>query len=348
MFSHSPFKTFPATDDERLPHMLLGPNGVNRVRPLSKPELWQLESSLSPIDLHNSRACGNPIAKIGNEKVTKEVFLNSELPDDIFFRLYADQNGSKGNKNEPFPLKLYRIIFEAEKNCNQDIISFCPDGRSFMIHKIDAFVTKIMPKYFTANRMASFQRQLNLYGFSKILRGPDKGGFSHNAFSKNQRNHCLTIKRKTQALKVPPHLLKEPTAESPSAGSSPRGNNIVGHDSPLIQALAHVASESPVKSASKPDDALSSLANSSGVSTRFPTLPSLMMCKDLRRSLQEPRLAIPAPRLTAPSTTSELFILKHQIILAKERSIMRQQMALTAIDRLVIRAMPLRGTRHTW
>ena len=283
------------------------------------------------------------MAKIDNGNVVKEDgCFNSELPDGAFFRLYAE----KGNKNEPFPLKLYRILFEAETDCNQDIISFCPDGRSFMIHKIDDFVTSIMPKYFTSNRMASFQRQLNLYGFSKILRGPDKGGFSHSAFVKNQRNLCLTIKRKTQALKVPPHLLKEPTPEakdSPSVCPSPRGSINVGCGSPLLNQITLDTPPSPLKSASIPGDAFSPLGKPTGVSAGFSTLPSLMMCEDLRRSLQEPRrMAIPPP-VPAPSTAGELFILKHQIILAKERVILRQQMALAAIDRLVIRTR-----KNTW
>jgi len=62
---------------------------------------------------------------------------------------------------ESFPSKIFRLIEEAEQEGHDDIISFLPNGRSFVIHKPSKFL-ELMPKYFTTSRMASFQRQLNL------------------------------------------------------------------------------------------------------------------------------------------------------------------------------------------
>lgn len=74
-----------------------------------------------------------------------------------------DKDTPKTNKkNEPFPKKLYRMIEDAKKNGQEDIISFYPHGRAFGIHKPAQFVSEIMPKYLTTTRMSSFQRQLNL------------------------------------------------------------------------------------------------------------------------------------------------------------------------------------------
>ena len=140
--------------------------------------------------------------------------LNAEQSDEEFFRCYKKLYGDRGSKNESFPLKLYRILYETERNHQEHIISFCPSGRAIKIHDVEAFVKEIMPKYFASNRFASFQRQLNLYGFSKILRGDEKGGFSHSAFCKGNRNLSSAIKRKTQQLKVPPHLLLGALARS--------------------------------------------------------------------------------------------------------------------------------------
>lgn len=68
----------------------------------------------------------------------------------------------KSKQNEAFPKKLYRIIEEAKKNGQEDIISFFPHGRAFAIHKPQEFVSEIMPKYMSTTRLSSFQRQLNL------------------------------------------------------------------------------------------------------------------------------------------------------------------------------------------
>ena len=61
---------------------------------------------------------------------------------------------------ESFPHKLYRMLFEAEKEGQDSIVSFLPSGRGFIIHKPKEFAAMIMPRYFTTRRVASFQRQV--------------------------------------------------------------------------------------------------------------------------------------------------------------------------------------------
>ena len=107
---------------------------------------------------------------------------------------------------ENFPVKLYRMIEEAEKEGKDDIISFLSHGRAFAIHKPRQFVSEIMPKYFTTTRMSSFQRQLNLYGFRRITEGSDKGGYFHEFFLKGIKKLCKKIKRKKTSVKPPPNL----------------------------------------------------------------------------------------------------------------------------------------------
>ena len=70
-------------------------------------------------------------------------------------------------QNETFPVKLYRMLYEVEKDGKANVVSFLPHGRAFNIHKQNEFGL-ILPKYFSTDRMASFQRQLNLYGFRRI------------------------------------------------------------------------------------------------------------------------------------------------------------------------------------
>merc|ERR1711862_20695 len=84
---------------------------------------------------------------------------------------------------------------ETEKRGNDDVISFFPRGCGFRIHKQQRFIAEILPKYFSTSRLSSFQRQLLFYGFHRISKGVEKGGYSHKYFVKGQKYLCKHIKR---------------------------------------------------------------------------------------------------------------------------------------------------------
>lgn len=102
---------------------------------------------------------------------------------------------TRGGVTEPFPEKLHRMLLEIEKHGDGHIISFFPHGRAFGIHDTDKFEEKIMPKYFKQSRLSSFQRQLNLYGFTRIVSGPDCGGYYHELFLKGRPALCTHMRR---------------------------------------------------------------------------------------------------------------------------------------------------------
>jgi len=102
---------------------------------------------------------------------------------------------TRGGVTEPFPEKLHRMLLEIEKDGNGHIISFFPHGRAFGIHDTDQFEEKIMPKYYKQSRLSSFQRQLNLYGFTRIVSGPDSGGYYHELFLKGRPALCTHMRR---------------------------------------------------------------------------------------------------------------------------------------------------------
>lgn len=113
--------------------------------------------------------------------------------------------GARGadDKAETFPFKLHRMLTEAEEQGNDSVLSFLPGGKGFAIHEPRSFVSDIMPQYFTTNRMSSFQRQLNLYGFRRVTDGPNKGAYFHESFSRDKKHDCKHIKRKKAASKSP-------------------------------------------------------------------------------------------------------------------------------------------------
>ena len=79
-----------------------------------------------------------------------------------------------------FPITFHKMLQDAEQNDFQDIVSWSSTGGSFKVHKPLEFVDKIMPEYFhVQTKYKSFQRQLNLYGFTRIHQGTNKGSYAH-------------------------------------------------------------------------------------------------------------------------------------------------------------------------
>ena len=88
----------------------------------------------------------------------------------------------RGGVPVPFPLKLHELLDTIEADGHADVLSWQPHGRSFRVHKTREFVETVMPQYFRQSKLTSFQRQLNLYGFQRITKGPDRGGYYHELF----------------------------------------------------------------------------------------------------------------------------------------------------------------------
>ena len=135
------------------------------------------------------------LAALGNSmrKKSSSYIDASAMADPPKFELARRR--TRGGVTEPFPEKLHRMLLEIEKDGNGHIISFFPHGRAFGIHNTDAFEEKIMPKYYKQSRLSSFQRQLNLYGFTRIVSGPDSGGYYHELFLKGRSALCTHMRR---------------------------------------------------------------------------------------------------------------------------------------------------------
>jgi len=96
---------------------------------------------------------------------------------------------------EPFPEKLHRMLREVEAEGKTDIVSFFSHGRAFVVHDMERFVAEIMPRFFKQSKWNSFARQLNLYGFQRILSGPDAGGYYHELFLKGKDSLVVHMRR---------------------------------------------------------------------------------------------------------------------------------------------------------
>ncbi|XP_065092289.1 heat shock factor protein isoform X1 [Ochlerotatus camptorhynchus] len=108
-----------------------------------------------------------------------------------------------------FLAKLWRLVEDPETN---DLISWSSDGRSFIIQNQAQFAKELLPLNYKHNNMASFIRQLNMYGFHKIT-SIDNGGlrfdkdemeFTHPCFQKDHPYLLEHIKRKIATSKQQP------------------------------------------------------------------------------------------------------------------------------------------------
>ena len=95
-----------------------------------------------------------------------------------------------------FPCKLHLMLQQAEEeSATVGAISWMPDGRSFKIHNKEKFCKMLMPNFFQASKYKSFQRNLNLWGFETVSKGPSKGICSHPLFARGKPLLCRSMTR---------------------------------------------------------------------------------------------------------------------------------------------------------
>nr|XP_023652870.1 heat shock factor protein 2-like [Paramormyrops kingsleyae] len=109
----------------------------------------------------------------------------------------------KQNSNVPaFLTKLWTLVEDPDTN---EFICWSQEGSSFLVLDEQRFAKEILPKFFKHNNMASFVRQLNMYGFRKVMHidtgivkqerdGPVE--FQHPFFKHGQDDLLEHIKRK--------------------------------------------------------------------------------------------------------------------------------------------------------
>jgi len=117
---------------------------------------------------------------------------------------------AKGGVTTPFPWKLHIMLDAMDQARDKSIVCWQPHGRAFMVHKPKEFVQEVMSHFFNQTKYASFQRQLNLYGFSRLTHGTDKGAYYHNCFVRDKRHLCKgMIRQKIKGTKVRKSLSPE-------------------------------------------------------------------------------------------------------------------------------------------
>ncbi|CAH1779833.1 unnamed protein product [Owenia fusiformis] len=110
-------------------------------------------------------------------------------------------NNEQGGSQVPaFLTKLWKLVEDPSTN---DLICWDSSGLSFHVYDQLRFAREVLPLYFKHGNIASFIRQLNMYGFRKALNvdvgvkvESDNLEFYHQYFQRDQEHLLENIKRK--------------------------------------------------------------------------------------------------------------------------------------------------------
>jgi HSF-type DNA-binding len=107
----------------------------------------------------------------------------------------AGESVSENEDSKRFPEKLFRLLGRAELESFNHIISWQPHGRCFVVHLREAFIGLLPVLMPGLTRWKSFQRQLHLWGFTRLTEGRDIRGYYHEMFLRH-RPHLLCHMRR--------------------------------------------------------------------------------------------------------------------------------------------------------
>uniref|UniRef100_A0A0E0M3M8 HSF-type DNA-binding domain-containing protein n=1 Tax=Oryza punctata TaxID=4537 RepID=A0A0E0M3M8_ORYPU len=140
----------------------------------------------------------------------------------------------------PFLTKTYQLV---EDPAVDDVISWNEDGSTFVVWRPAEFARDLLPKYFKHNNFSSFVRQLNTYGFRKIV--PDRWEFANDCFRRGEKRLLCDIhRRKVVAAAAPP----PPSPGMATAAAAVASGAVTVAAAPIPMALPVTRAGSPAHS----------------------------------------------------------------------------------------------------
>ncbi|KAG8056990.1 hypothetical protein GUJ93_ZPchr0002g23470 [Zizania palustris] len=99
--------------------------------------------------------------------------------------------GGGGGGPAPFLTKTHQMV---EEQATDEVISWEREGRSFVVWKPVEFARDLLPLHFKHCNFSSFVRQLNTYGFRKVV--PDRWEFANGNFRRGEQGLLSSIRRR--------------------------------------------------------------------------------------------------------------------------------------------------------
>jgi hypothetical protein len=143
---------------------------------------------------------------------------------------------NRGRSEVQFPGKLHAMMAFVERENLESIVSWVMDGTAILVNDPENLV-KILPLFFSQTKYRSFQRQLNMWRFERILDGPYKGAFSHPYFLQGQEALCSRMSRHVDIIT----LKKTIAAENTKINDLPTTMNVLIQTMPMTTGLRTIS-----------------------------------------------------------------------------------------------------------
>jgi hypothetical protein len=109
----------------------------------------------------------------------------------------------------------------------ESIVSWVDKGRALQVNNSKCLVEEILPLFFKQTKYRSFQRQLNMWSFERILCGCNRGAFQHPYFIKGRIDLCQHQTRHTFQRSMPNSSQIEQLKKELRASFSTNDNNMI-------------------------------------------------------------------------------------------------------------------------
>ncbi|CAK9212328.1 unnamed protein product [Sphagnum troendelagicum] len=203
----------------------------------------------------------------------------------------------------PFLTKTYYLVNDP---ATDDIVSWGEDNTTFVVWRPPEFARDLLPNYFKHNNFSSFVRQLNTYGFRKIV--PDRWEFANEFFRRGEKQLLCEIHRRKSLQSHGSNTAGSGAQQLSSRSHSP---SISNED---VQTWSPLSGTSPLSSPSRPHHLLlvstPSAAAPAGAATS--THAAVFMCDENERLRKDNSLLLSEVSRLRRLYDESMVILQHQ------------------------------------